>query len=144
MASRIFASRSPLLTSTLCRSQVPRFCRPLLRPSIRLNTTLAPQQPQTLSARLKYLSREYGYSAVAVYFGLSALDFPFCFLAVRYFGADRIGAVEDVVVGYLKPYWISLRTAVGYPPQQSQAQEEDRWDEVKEAEEEVEKSASMS
>jgi hypothetical protein len=32
-----------------------------------------------------------------VYLGLSALDFPFCFLAVRLLGTDRIGHYEEVV-----------------------------------------------
>jgi N-terminal acetyltransferase 2 len=50
-----------------------------------------PEQPLSLSARLKKLSREYGWSAVGVYFALSVLDFPFCFLLVRVVGTERIG-----------------------------------------------------
>lgn len=49
------------------------------------------QAPQGLSARLKKLSREYGWAAVGVYLSLSVLDFPFCFLLVRVVGTDRIG-----------------------------------------------------
>ncbi len=45
----------------------------------------------SLSARLKKLSREYGWTAVGVYLSLSVLDFPFCFLLVRTLGTDRIG-----------------------------------------------------
>lgn len=48
-------------------------------------------EPQGLSARLKKLSREYGWSAVGVYLAMSILDFPFCFLLVRIVGTDRIG-----------------------------------------------------
>jgi len=48
-------------------------------------------EPQSLSARLRKLSREYGWAAVGVYLGLSVLDFPFCFLLVRTVGTDRIG-----------------------------------------------------
>ena len=33
---------------------------------------------------------------------LSALDFPFCFAAVRYLGTDRIGHYEHVVVDWVK------------------------------------------
>lgn len=33
---------------------------------------------------------------------LSALDFPFCFAAVRYLGTDRIGHYEHVVVEWIK------------------------------------------
>jgi len=45
----------------------------------------------SLGARMKKLSREYGWSAVGVYFALSALDFPFCYLFVKTLGTDRIG-----------------------------------------------------
>ncbi len=46
----------------------------------------AGQEAQGLSARLKKLSREYGWAAVGVYLALSVLDFPFCFLIVRFVG----------------------------------------------------------
>lgn len=49
------------------------------------------EESLSLAGRLKKLSREYGWSAVGVYFGLSVLDFPFCFLLVRVVGADNIG-----------------------------------------------------
>lgn len=52
----------------------------------------------SLSQRLRKLSREYGWSALGVYLALSALDFPFCFLAVRVIGTERIGHLEHVVV----------------------------------------------
>lgn len=45
----------------------------------------------SLGARLKKLSKEYGWSAVGVYLGLSVLDFPFCFLLVRIVGTETIG-----------------------------------------------------
>ena len=48
-------------------------------------------EPQTLGARLKQLTKEYGWVTVAVYLGLSALDFPFCFLLVRVAGPEKIG-----------------------------------------------------
>jgi hypothetical protein len=54
----------------------------------------AAQEPQGLSARLKKLSREYGWAAVGVYLSLSVLDFPFCFLLVRVVGTDRIGEIR--------------------------------------------------
>ncbi|PSN68901.1 hypothetical protein BS50DRAFT_327724 [Corynespora cassiicola Philippines] len=58
----------------------------------------SPEPAPSLSQRLKKLSREYGWTAVGVYFTLSALDFPFCFLAVRMLGTDRIGHYEEVVI----------------------------------------------
>jgi hypothetical protein len=50
-----------------------------------------PAEPQSLRARLKKLSREYGWAAFGIYLGLTVLDFPFCFLLVRALGTDRIG-----------------------------------------------------
>lgn len=49
------------------------------------------EESLSLSGRLKKLSREYGWSAVGVYLGLSVLDFPFCFLLVKWAGTERIG-----------------------------------------------------
>jgi N-terminal acetyltransferase 2 len=51
---------------------------------------------------MRKLSREYGWSALGVYFALSALDLPFCFLGVRMLGVDRIGHYEHVV---LEAFW---------------------------------------
>ncbi|CZR53162.1 uncharacterized protein PAC_03040 [Phialocephala subalpina] len=51
----------------------------------------ATEEPTTLGGRLKKLSREYGWSALGVYLALSALDFPFCYLLVKYLGTERIG-----------------------------------------------------
>jgi hypothetical protein len=42
-------------------------------------------------ARLKKMSKEYGWAALGVYLGLSVLDFPFCFLLVRAVGTEKIG-----------------------------------------------------
>ncbi|KAI1389385.1 uncharacterized protein F4822DRAFT_198810 [Hypoxylon trugodes] len=56
------------------------------------------QEPQGLTARLKKLSREYGWAALGVYLGLTVLDFPFCFLLVRSVGTERIGEIEHFVV----------------------------------------------
>ncbi|EXJ77462.1 hypothetical protein A1O3_09688 [Capronia epimyces CBS 606.96] len=72
-----------------------------------------PQEKLSLSQRLKKLSREYGWSALGVYLLLTALDFPFCFLAVRLLGTDRIGHWEHVVVSYVKGLinWPATTTA---------------------------------
>ncbi|KNG82546.1 peptide alpha-N-acetyltransferase Nat2 [Aspergillus nomiae NRRL 13137] len=59
-------------------------------------------QSSSLSQRLKALSREYGWSALGVYLLLSAMDFPFCFAAVRFLGAEKIGHYEHVVVEAFK------------------------------------------
>jgi len=55
-----------------------------------------------LGGRLKKLSREYGWSAVGVYFLLSAADFPFCYLLVKYLGTERIGRWEEILVTNVK------------------------------------------
>ncbi|KAH6639459.1 hypothetical protein C7974DRAFT_131997 [Boeremia exigua] len=57
----------------------------------------SPEPAQSLSQKLKALSKEYGWAALGVYLGLSALDFPLCFIAVRLLGTDRIGHYEEVV-----------------------------------------------
>lgn len=62
----------------------------------------AEADPQSLSARLRKLSREYGWAAVGVYLGLSVLDFPFCFLLVRMVGTDRIAEIEHWVMAGVK------------------------------------------
>ena len=73
------------------RFLLPRqFFRPNLpcRPLPRFFTTFPPPPPTpSLSARMRTLSKEYGYAALGVYLGLTALDFPFCFLAVRMIGS---------------------------------------------------------
>lgn len=66
------------------------------------SSSQGPKEGGSLSQRLRKLSREYGWAAVGVYFGLSALDFPFCFAAVRLLGVDRIGHFEHVVVQTFK------------------------------------------
>ena len=62
----------------------------------------AEAEPQSLSARLRKLSREYGWAALGVYLGLSVLDFPFCFLLVRMVGTDRIAEVEHWIMAGVK------------------------------------------
>lgn len=48
-------------------------------------------EPTGFSAKMKKLSKEYGWTAVGVYLALSVLDFPFCFLLVRTVGTEKIG-----------------------------------------------------
>ncbi|KAL3425804.1 peptide alpha-N-acetyltransferase Nat2 [Phlyctema vagabunda] len=62
----------------------------------------AGEESLSLGARMRKLSREYGWSALGVYLMLSALDFPFCYLLVRYLGTDRIGEWEDIIVSHAK------------------------------------------
>ena len=68
------------------------------KPSSSTVKEISSQEAQSLSGRFKQLSRKYGWAAVGVYAGLSVLDFPFCFLAVRLIGPDRIGEAEHAVV----------------------------------------------
>ncbi|KAJ4265418.1 DUF1279 super [Fusarium torreyae] len=81
------------------------------------------EEPKGLTAKLKKLTKEYGWATVGVYLGLSVLDFPFCFLFVRIVGAETIGKVEHYVVSSVKAmipdsvrevwhtYWQSFRKA---------------------------------
>jgi hypothetical protein len=70
---------------------------------------------------MKHLSKEYGYSAVAVYLGLSALDFPFCFLAVRMIGTEKIAEYEHTIVEGAR----SLYHAAGLPGWEKKQVEEE-------------------
>ena len=51
---------------------------------------------------MKKLSREYGWTVLGVYAALTVADLPFCFLAVKYIGAERVAHAEHVVVGGAK------------------------------------------
>jgi len=64
---------------------------PAKRPFHLTRARRAAAEPTTLGAKLKKLSREYGWTAVGVYMTLSILDFPFCFLLVRTVGTEKIG-----------------------------------------------------
>ena len=76
----------------------------------------SPEPSLSLSQRLRKLGREYGWSALGVYLALTALDFPFCFLAVRWLGTDRIGHWEHVIMDWI---W----SVVPYPlPPKDEAQ----------------------
>jgi hypothetical protein len=47
---------------------------------------------------MRKLSREYGWTVVGVYGLLSVADFPFCYLAVKLLGTERIGRYEHAVI----------------------------------------------
>jgi hypothetical protein len=96
------------LQSTASRGQIRRTFR-TYRPRFNNNKSVgpgytyqAPNATPSLSQRLKTLSREYGWSALWIYLFLSALDFPFCFAAVKLLGADKIGHYEHVIVESVK------------------------------------------
>ncbi|OQD67841.1 hypothetical protein PENPOL_c003G10309 [Penicillium polonicum] len=91
----------------------------------------------SLSQRLKKLSREYGWAALGVYLGLSALDFPFCFAAVRLLGVERIGYYEHVVIGFVKD---KLKTVW---PQTESPETEDGQGQLAQAEERNQEEASI-
>ncbi|KAH7358523.1 hypothetical protein B0T11DRAFT_284626 [Plectosphaerella cucumerina] len=103
-------------------STLPRMTRRTFRFSSRWGSSQAKagaEESLTLSQRLKKLSKEYGWSAVGVYFALSVLDFPFCFLLVRVVGTDRIARLEHWVVSHVSQFipesvkdkWADLRVS---------------------------------
>ncbi|PFH55545.1 hypothetical protein XA68_18076 [Ophiocordyceps unilateralis] len=85
----------------------------------------------SLGARLKKLSKEYGWSAIGVYLALSVLDFPLCFLLVKIVGTEKIGKMEHYVVSTLssivpdsmRQRWREYRQAVADARQQQQPQQ---------------------
>ncbi|KXX82866.1 N-terminal acetyltransferase 2 [Madurella mycetomatis] len=104
--SRLGASRS---TATQAGSRTGRLRSPFApkrpfhfsrsrRAEVPPNGKAAGEESLSLSARLKKLSREYGWTAVGVYLALSVLDFPFCFLLVRTVGTEKIAHLEHIVV----------------------------------------------
>jgi hypothetical protein len=68
----------------------------------RFASTSTETENLSLGQRMKKLSREYGWSAVGVYFALSAADFPFCYLLVRWVGVETIGHWEHEIVTWFK------------------------------------------
>ena len=80
--------------------------KPPLNPTPHLNS---PEPPLSLSQRFRKLSREYGWSALGVYLLLTAVDFPFCFLAVRWLGTERIGHWEHVIIEW---FWSIIPSSI--------------------------------
>lgn len=77
------------------------------KPPLNPAPNVQPSEPSlSLSQRMRKLSREYGWSALGVYLLLTALDFPFCFLAVRWLGTERIGRFEHIIVNW---FWKVIR-----------------------------------
>ncbi|MCJ1466919.1 hypothetical protein MMC07_005541 [Pseudocyphellaria aurata] len=111
-APRISFHNSPLLQllfkhpkRTSVRHVLGKRCnstKPSSNPTPNLNS---PEPSLSLSQRFRKLSREYGWSAAGIYLALSALDFPFCFLAVRWLGTDRIGRWEHAVLEWVWKVW---------------------------------------
>jgi len=136
---KLLSTRLPrrTLTSssgTIARAyQSPLRCNPTtlrLRRTIRYNsnkptsgaTQVNGDAPvQSLSQRFKELSRRYGYAAVGVYLGLSVLDFPFCFLAVRLIGPERVGELEHTVVD---AFWSFISIVVPSMAPEDRSQED--------------------
>jgi len=53
------------------------------------------------STGIKALVKEYGWSALAVYLGLSCIDYPLCFMAVHSVGEDKIHEYQDKVKKFI-------------------------------------------
>jgi len=104
--SRNFLSTSqqPFRTRPSIASQSPRLARRHWSSRRFFSSQNSSEPSLSLTQRLRKLSREYGWSALGVYLALTALDFPFCFLAVRLLGTDRIGHWEHIVVSKIKSF----------------------------------------
>jgi len=100
-ATRTTVARSKFAQArtTLLKPKRPfHYTRPRRADAIQKPGDSAAEESLSLSARLKKLSREYGWAAAGIYLALSVLDFPFCFLLVRTVGTERIAYLEDIVV----------------------------------------------
>ncbi|KAL9021319.1 MAG: hypothetical protein Q9185_001429 [Variospora sp. 1 TL-2023] len=82
----------------------------------------SPEPSPSLSQRLRKLTREYGWSAVGVYLALSALDFPFCYLAVRWVGPETVGRWESIILGQLRKVFEVLPFGLSASNRQRQAE----------------------
>ncbi|PVI04410.1 hypothetical protein DM02DRAFT_716238 [Periconia macrospinosa] len=116
MATRLRIHPFSLCASRACHSlnRIPRitqrqstiFARPSRRYYSQNLKNSFPDEPPSEShsiyARLKKLTREYGYTVMGVYVALSIVDFPLCFLAVKLLGEKRVAHAEHVVVGGVK------------------------------------------
>lgn len=89
LLQRLRSSLRPFHSSRARRNGKP--VSPDPTPNLHSPKGTAEAEPQSLGAKMRKLSREYGWSALGVYFALTALDFPFCYLFVRQMGTDRIG-----------------------------------------------------
>ncbi|CAK4033035.1 peptide alpha-n-acetyltransferase nat2 like, partial [Lecanosticta acicola] len=78
-------------------------------------------KPQSMSERMKEMSRKYGWTVMGIYLGLSVLDFPFCFLAVRWFGTERIAEVEHAIID---GFWAGLEKVL--PSLKSRREEKEK------------------
>ncbi|KAF7546938.1 hypothetical protein G7046_g9157 [Stylonectria norvegica] len=98
----------------------------------------ASTEPTSLTARLKKLSKEYGWVTVGVYFALSVLDFPFCFALVRIVGVETIGKMIPSYRSTSAPITGSLMAnACRVIPESVQESWRNYWSSVKDAETET-------
>ncbi|KAI1773422.1 hypothetical protein F4818DRAFT_422537 [Hypoxylon cercidicola] len=141
LASRVVqcSTPRPTKTNTLSRSgKTLRSTRRSFHKTSRLRDSKSTpkdtpaQEPQGISARLRKLSREYGWAALGVYLGLTVLDFPFCFLLVRSVGTERIAAIEHFVVSHVskvipqsvRDWWHEYRGALKEAEQENLGNDE--------------------
>ncbi|KAK6454662.1 uncharacterized protein RJT20DRAFT_60324 [Scheffersomyces xylosifermentans] len=89
---------SRIITRTPLRNQISRRFQ-----SIKANgskTIPSPPPPPPSGKKptgIKALVKEYGYSALAVYLGLTAIDLPICYVVVHSMGKDEIEFYENKV-----------------------------------------------
>lgn len=92
MLKRPQVKPSQLISSHLGRAQ------PLRAARVRFQSTVPPKA--TKPTGIKALVKEYGYSALGVYFFLSMLDLPVCYLVVHSVGKEQIEVYENQVKQY--------------------------------------------
>ena len=90
-------------------SGAPSFFRSFDTSRTRLTSPLSPsspphtpssQAPQSLSGRLKYLIKSYGWYALGVYFVISTLDFGVAFAAIHLLGADHVAHITASIKNF--------------------------------------------
>ncbi|CCG80620.1 putative Peptide alpha-N-acetyltransferase Nat2 [Taphrina deformans PYCC 5710] len=93
---------------------------------VRFNSSnLSTKPDNSLTGKIKELSRKYGRAALGVYLGISLVDFGVAFAAVHSLGTERIGAYEDAFFKTIKEWTGYKKTTVNQVQQASEGVVED-------------------
>ncbi|KAH7052569.1 hypothetical protein BKA57DRAFT_455969 [Linnemannia elongata] len=125
------SARFPTTTTTTPAPLTPTRLAPIIRrgfassstgkTATTASTTVSPAASGTVAAstnnsqktgfmdKIKQLIRQYGYTGVAVYLGISTLDLAATFIIVKAAGMEKIEKAQDYVLEHYGPY-------VGYKP----------------------------
>ncbi|KAH3664361.1 hypothetical protein WICMUC_005746 [Wickerhamomyces mucosus] len=82
----------------------------------RFNSSLNSNNNLVKKSGLKSLIQQYGYSALGIYFVLSCIDFPICFIIVHSVGVDKVKEFQSNI-------WNDFKKFIGYQVDESKDNE---------------------